>query len=112
MHETILARTMIAKRVGWIGPEDLRFGPGCRGFALPASAPDHDVARAAPVPPPRSHREVALELAAGHGAVTRGQLARASGISGEHARRTLGALARLGLLRRLGAGRGTRYVRP
>jgi DeoR/GlpR family transcriptional regulator of sugar metabolism len=52
----------------------------------------------------------ALALAAAHGEVTRGALAAACGISGELARQELHALAQLGLLRRTGDGRRTRYV--
>jgi predicted HTH transcriptional regulator len=44
--------------------------------------------------------------------VTRSELAAACRISGELARRELRALVSLGLLRRAGEGRGTRYRLP
>jgi hypothetical protein len=44
--------------------------------------------------------------------VSRGELVAESGFSRELARRVLADLARLGYLRRLGRGRGTRYVVP
>ncbi len=54
--------------------------------------------------------EVALRLARERGSVSRGDLARACGISGETARQELAALTRLGRLRRVGEGRRTQYV--
>ncbi len=56
--------------------------------------------------------DLALRLAAARGAVTRGDLASACGISGERARQELVALVHRGLLARLGAGRAARYVLP
>jgi predicted HTH transcriptional regulator len=52
----------------------------------------------------------AIQIAEAHGSVSRGQLVAQSGLSRELARRALADLARLGYLRRLGRGRGTRYV--
>ncbi len=57
-----------------------------------------------------SRREAALRIADDRGAVTRRDLARQCGISGEVARQELVALARLGFLRRVGRGRSTVYV--
>ena len=57
-------------------------------------------------------REAALSIAAERGAVTTMLLARECGISEELARQQLVALAELGLLRRVGGGRSTRYFLP
>ena len=54
-------------------------------------------------------RGVALALARRRGGVTSGDLAQATGCSGEAARLTLVALAQAGQLARAGTGRGTRY---
>ena len=55
-------------------------------------------------------RGVALALARRRGGVTSGDLAQATGCSGEAARLCLAALAQCGDLTRNGTGRGTRYV--
>jgi hypothetical protein len=105
----VLEEAMIVRGRGPLQPEDLALDPvDTVGDGAPRTA-------RRPAFPPRSQaarREaVALDLARDRGAVTRGALVAAGGISGELARQTLGALVGLGRLRRLGAGRRTRYVR-
>lgn len=55
---------------------------------------------------------VALRITSERGSVTRGDLSKACGISGETARQELAALTRLGYLRRMGTTRTARYVLP
>jgi DNA-binding NtrC family response regulator len=109
--ETLMARTMLRCRTGWIAPEHLHFGPSRsrRSESAPTAGP-----RPQPVatPPRRPRREVALELARHPQGVASSQLAAACGVSAELARLELVALAREGRLQRVGIGRGTRYVRP
>ena len=59
-----------------------------------------------------TRRRLALELAATDPGVSTGRLARAAGVGLSLARRELGALVAAGTLRRTGAGRAVRYVRP
>jgi hypothetical protein len=105
----VLEEAMIGWGRGHLQPEDLALDPADTvGEGAPRTA-------RRPTSPPRSRaarREaVALDLARDRGAVTRGALV-AGGISGELAGQTLGALVGQGRLRRLGAGRRTRHVRP
>jgi DNA-binding NtrC family response regulator len=106
--EAVLEEAMILKVRGWLRPQDLTMEGDVENIAVlmstagTAEATRHLTRR----------QQVALELARAHGAVTRSQLAEASRISGELARRELQALVSLGLLRRGGEGRGTRYVLP
>jgi hypothetical protein len=55
-------------------------------------------------------QEHALQLKAPHDEVRRAELVARSRVSHEVARQALAGLARLGLLRRVGLGRATRYV--
>lgn len=108
--EAVLEQAMIFQDGGWVRAEDL-------GLSTPGSRGPHAVER-------RSghgggvrlhltqYREIALRIARTRGAVTRRDLARQCGISGESARLELLALVRLGHLRRAGHGRSTRYVVP
>jgi len=57
-------------------------------------------------------KQAVLRIAAERGSVTRRDLAREFGISGEQARADLITLARRGDLRRVGRARSTRYVLP
>jgi DNA-binding NtrC family response regulator len=103
--EAVLEEAMILKARGWLRPENLPLDAVPEGLAVAmghveSGEPRHDLS---------GRQQVALELARAHGAVIRSQLAAACGISGELARRELQALVSLGLLRRAGAGRGTRY---
>jgi DNA-binding NtrC family response regulator len=106
----VLAEAMAERQRGWLEPEDLSFAamPGVVGTRsngaavapmdmLPASSAD-------------ARRGLARRLAARPGGVTRRQLARAVGVSGNVAWQLLAALAAEGALRREGAGRGVRYV--
>jgi DeoR/GlpR family transcriptional regulator of sugar metabolism len=54
--------------------------------------------------------QTALRIAGERGVVTRRDLTRECRVSGEIARQALGALERLGFLRRVGRGRSTLYV--
>jgi DNA-binding NtrC family response regulator len=100
--EAVLEEAMILKGGGGLAPADL---------ALDTSAPAGDMAEAGLGSPSREDREaVALRLAVAHGRVTRRELAVACGISGELARRTLGALVHRGRLRRIGTGPATCYL--
>jgi two-component system response regulator HydG len=106
--EAVIEEAMIGRGCGWLKPEDL---------ALDATGPEGDPAdmdRAnAPLRAGHAERtEVALQLAATRGAVTRRELAAACEISGELARQELVALVGRGLLRRIGAGPRTRCVLP
>ena len=77
-------------------------GPGMALGRVSSGEPKHELS---------GRQHVALELARTHGSVTRSQLAAACRISGELARRD-SAVASLGLLRRAGQGRSTRYGPP
>jgi predicted HTH transcriptional regulator len=106
--EAVLEETMILKSRGWLQPQDLALQELAEEPAASIdSAEGLEESRHL-----RSDQRVALELTRAHGVVTRSRLAAACGISGELARRELHALARLGLLRRTGHGRGTRYGPP
>jgi DNA-binding NtrC family response regulator len=106
----VLAEAMAERKEGWLEPEDLSFA------AMPAGAGTRpDGAAVAlmdvmPVSPEQARRELALRLAARSGGVTRGQLARAAGVSVNVAWKVLATLAAEGALRREGAGRATRYT--
>jgi DNA-binding NtrC family response regulator len=103
--EAVLEEAMILKGRGWLQPPDLSLeaeedaGVGHVGEGHASRGLSH-------------RQQVALELARVHGAVTRSQLAAACRVSGELARRELQALVSMGLLRRGGEGRGTRYGPP
>ncbi len=109
--EAVMERAMVFHRGGWVGPEHLR---------LPDEGRPHvaDEARRAPGPLPGgpemesltwAQRE-AVRIAAVRGEVRRGDLMATCGLSTESARRALVALVARGVLRRLGGGRGVRYV--
>lgn len=110
--EAVLEVAMIRRQSGRLEPADLTLDPtpGASIPTPPGSASD-------PARPPaadaRSDRDAtALQLAASEGAVTRSALALACGISGDLARQVLTSLTARGRLRRVGAGRGARYVLP
>jgi DNA-binding NtrC family response regulator len=103
--EAVLEEAMILKGRGSLGPQDLTLQEPVEGpVASTDSTEGTERARYL-----GSRQRVALELARAHGTVTRSELAAACRISGELARRELRALVSLGLLRRAGEGRGTRY---
>jgi DNA-binding NtrC family response regulator len=106
--EAVIEEAMILKNRGWLQPQDLTLQEPEDESSASTNSPDGvETSRQL-----GSRQRVALELARVHGVVTRSQLATACGISGELARRELQALARLGLLRRTGQGRGTQYGQP
>jgi DNA-binding NtrC family response regulator len=106
--EAVLEEAMILKARGSLQPQDLSL----QGSEEETLASTNSPEGAETTRHLSSRQRVALELARAHGVVTRSQLAAACGISGELARRELQALAHLGLLRRSGHGRGTRYGPP
>jgi DNA-binding NtrC family response regulator len=103
--EAVLREAMVLRGRGWLGPDGLELAGHA---AIPAMASGGD--------PPESRqvrrRRIAIRLAAEHGAVSSGQLARACRVSDELARRELVALAHLGQLRRASQGPKTRYILP
>jgi DNA-binding NtrC family response regulator len=106
--EAVLEEAMVFKGRGWLRPEDLTLDAQVDTATVATASPEGGPAG----PGTRFRRQLALDLARTHGTVTRGQLAAACGISGELARRELRALVRVGLLRRVGEGRGTAYAPP
>jgi two-component system, NtrC family, response regulator HydG len=108
--EKVLKEAMILRGDGLLQKEDLRIWDA-RGFA--ADMPGGPAGRYAPLEksaPPDERCLTALRMAHDRGAVTRRELARESGVSGDTARQELTTLTRLGYLRRVGEGRSTRYV--
>ena len=104
--EAKLKEAMILKARGWLRPEDFTHGDVTGRTGVVAGQGEsgelgHGLS---------GRQQVALKLTRTHGTVTHSQLAAACQISGELARQELEALARLGLLRRTGQGRGTRYL--
>ena len=106
--ERTLKVAMIFRREGGLRPDDLRVRGHELGTRRSTGSP------ATHLPPARSpgsrRAQAALRIAGEHGVVTRRDLARECGVSGEIARQALGALERLGFLRRVGRGRSTLYV--
>jgi transcriptional regulator with GAF, ATPase, and Fis domain len=105
--EKVLKQAMIFRGQGPILSEDLRT-PARRRTAWSGWRFGPWQLRLAPALSRR--RAVALQIASERGVVTRRELARECGTSGEVARQELLALARLGFLRRVGRGRSTVYV--
>jgi DNA-binding NtrC family response regulator len=106
--EAVLEEAMLLRGRGWLCAEDLAL-PGA-AVAADGAAPASTPARHAR--PAETRRRLALELAAVDAGVSTGRLARAAGVGLALARRELGALVAEGALRRTGAGRAVRYVRP
>jgi transcriptional regulator with GAF, ATPase, and Fis domain len=108
--QKVLKHAMIFRCEGELQADDLRLArhPLGTGWMRTALVPGGRPASARL--PLSSRREAALRIARDCGAVTRRDLARECGISGEVARQELLALARLGCLRRVGRGRSTVYV--
>jgi DNA-binding NtrC family response regulator len=108
--EAVLEQAMIFQGGGWMRPEHLELDteeddkrPGAAVDLHPPKVEDDR-------PRDALRREAALRIAGERDAVSPRLLARECGISEELARQQLVALARLGLLRREGGGRSTRYV--
>jgi DNA-binding NtrC family response regulator len=95
--EAVLEEGMALKGRGRLESGDLRLDP-------PVST--------GPISSGDARHALALQLAAMPGGVTRGQLAATSRISGESARQALRILVQRDKLRRIGRGRGTRYIAP
>jgi DNA-binding NtrC family response regulator len=105
--EAVVEEAMIVKGQGGLDSKDFPLDP-VRQAPLPsppAPASQHSTLR-----PVTQCLRVAIEIAAVRGGVSRSELVAESGFSRELARRALADLTRLGYLRRLGRGRGTRYV--
>ncbi len=100
--EAVVKRAMISRRRGWVTPRDIILPKLRRG-------PRPDATRPPGVQLTRV-QEQALQLKAARGEVRRADLVARSRVSHEVARRALAGLAQLGLLRRIGLGRATRYV--
>ena len=88
---------------GWVTPEDIVLPRLRRGIGFRTGRGRCGI-RLTPV------QEQALQLKAANGEVRRADLVARCRVSHEVARRALAGLARLGLLRRVGLGRATRYV--
>jgi DNA-binding NtrC family response regulator len=113
--EVVLEEAMIYQRGGWVKPEDLDLDLSKTEGSAKTTAPDRAVSPARATDDRFSvalRRQAALRIAGERGSVTRRDLVREFGISGEQARTVLIALARRGDLRRVGRGRSTRYVLP
>src|SRR5207249_1562248 len=84
----VLTEAMVLKPDGWLEAEDLTIDDQTEAVST-AATPHTSTQTTAHRPGAPDHREVALTLAATHGAVTSRQLAAACGISPEGARRAL-----------------------
>ena len=93
---------MIFAEGGWIRAGDLGLG----GEEDPVAGPSRAAGMATVL---TARQSEVLRLAALRGSLSRRDLMRGFGISGESARRDLVALTRLALLRQAGGHRGSRY---
>lgn len=101
--EAVLEEAMIMKGAGSIGADDLALDrPGAAAMSLRGLTTESASLTAL-------QRE-ALRLATERRIIARNDLVASLGVSREVARRELAGLVVAGLLRRTGAGRGTRYV--
>ena len=100
--EQAISRAVIFSEGGWIRAEDL----GLDGEGDPVAGPPREAGLAIGL---TARQSEVLRLAALRGSLSRRDLVRGFGISGESARRDLVALARLALLRQAGGHRGSRY---
>jgi DNA-binding NtrC family response regulator len=100
--EAVVKRAMVRRRRGWVTPDDIAL-PRLRRDRLPTVAGLPGIRLS-------SVQEQALRLKAAHGEVRRRDLVARARVSHEVARQTLAGLIRLGLLRRIGMGRATRYM--
>jgi DNA-binding NtrC family response regulator len=107
--ERVVHRAMTVRRRGLVQAEDVKL-PALRRTAPAAPAPPAGTAGLATTEPLNPYQVEALRLASAGGGVRRETLMQRCGISRETARRTLTSLVELGLLRRLGSGRGAWYV--
>ncbi len=100
--EAVVKRAMVRRRRGWVRPGDIVL-PSLRRDRIPEMVRTLEVRLT-------SVQEQALRLAAARGEVRRRDLVARCGISPEVARRALLGLERPGVVRRVGRGRGARYV--
>jgi DNA-binding NtrC family response regulator len=108
--EAVLEEAMIFRRGEWIGPEDLDLSTSrAEDVVNHVGATDHGDAPAMNDELSWLQRE-ALRLAFRRRELRRRELVERCGVSREVAHRGLTGLVRLGLLRRIGSGRGARYV--
>jgi DNA-binding NtrC family response regulator len=107
--EAVIEEAMIFWRRDWIAPEHLDFRTPRADDVVDQAGAERDDVPAAQEELSWLQRE-ALRLAAGRRELRRGELMRRFGISREAAHRCLTALVGRGLLRRIGVGRGARYV--
>jgi DNA-binding NtrC family response regulator len=105
--EAVVREAMVLKGRGWLEANDLSLDPVRLGASAP---PVPQVPRSSTLRPTTQCLRAAIDIAAARGGVSRRELVAESGVSRELARRALADLERLGHLRRLGRGRGTRYV--
>jgi DNA-binding NtrC family response regulator len=105
--EAVVEEAMIVKGQGLLDSTDLPLDPMRQA---PSASPVLHVPRPSTLRPATRCLRTALEIAATRAGVSRSELVAESGFSRELARRALTDLARLGHLRRVGRGRGTRYV--
>jgi two-component system response regulator HupR/HoxA len=106
--EAMLEQAMIFRGSGWLRPDDLAF-PRIRKSTERVADVGLDQVALAPEDLTWSQRE-ALRIVAERSEVRRRDFMARCGISREVARRELGGLVALGLLRRVGTGRGARYT--
>ena len=105
--EAVVEEAMIVKGQGGLDSRDLPLDPVRQA---PSPSPVAPAPRPSTLRPATQCLRAAIEIAAARGGVSRGELVAESGLSRELARRALTDLARLGHVRRVGRGRGTRYV--
>jgi len=105
--EAVLEQAMIFRGPGVLRPEDLDLGRARLGSSGVADVNPTDMAL--PETLTWSQRE-ALRIVAERREVRRRDFIARCGISREMARRELGGLVALGVLRRVGGGRGARYI--
>jgi DNA-binding NtrC family response regulator len=107
--ERVVHRAMTLRRRGLVRPEDVRL-PALWRQPVPAPASSASVTASPTTPTLNPYQTEVLRLASTGGGVRRETLMERCRISRETARRTLTSLVELGLLRRLGSGRGAWYV--
>ncbi len=106
--ETVIAQALLLRGEGVVQLEDLaKPGETGAGLAVHEPAPKWIASDLDALEWPAQE---ALRIAAARGEVRRGDLTARCGVSTESARKYLVGLAARGLLRRVGGGRGARYV--
>jgi two-component system, NtrC family, response regulator HupR/HoxA len=108
--EAVLEQAMVFSTGDWITPGDLEL-PMSRGGDIAAAVAVHRHGVLSEKASLSWRQQEALRIASERHEVRRSDIVARCRISREVARRELVGLVRLGLLRRIGFGRGTRYVR-